>query len=64
MPRDQPRVFICDPKHPHYGESGRFTGEVILLLGTKMAKVDLDDCKHGTDGCFVQAGQIQEEKRR
>lgn len=58
------RVYICDPAHPHYGESGTLTGKVIMLLGkTPMAEVKLVDCKHGTDGCFVGKGQIRQEKR-
>ena len=58
----EPLVRICDPEHPHYPETGRFTGEVVVMKfsGTKMAKVILDNCKHGTDACFVTAGQIQE----
>lgn len=57
------RVFVCDPTHPHYGESGKLTGEIISVLGTPMAKMDLDDCRHGTDGCFVSKGQVEAEKR-
>ena len=54
-------VRISDPKHPHYPETGRFTGEVIrLVTGSKMAKVELDHCKHGTDACFVSPGQIEQ----
>ena len=59
------RVYISNPKHPHYGERGVWTGEVIRLRfgGRLMGRVDLDNCKHGTDGCFVEAGDIREEKR-
>jgi hypothetical protein len=59
------RVFVCDRKHPHYGESGVMTGKVITMKfsGEQMAEVKLDDCKHGTDGCFVGKGQVQQEKR-
>lgn len=57
------RVYVCDPKHPHYGESGHFTGTVIMLLGTPMVEVELDDCKHGTRGCLVSTGQVRLEKR-
>ena len=61
---DQPiRVFVCDPEHPHYGESGVMTGKMISLFGTPMAEVKLDACRHGTDGCFVKKGQVQQEKR-
>lgn len=57
------RVFVCDRKHPHFGESGTLTGKVISVLGTPMAEVKLEDCRHGTDGCFVKKGQIQQTKR-
>lgn len=36
------RVCICDRKHPHYGESGVLTGEIISVLGSPMAMVELD----------------------
>lgn len=62
--KDIGRVFICDRKHPHYGESGTLTGKMISLFGKPMAEVKLELCKHGTDGCFVSKGQIQQEKRR
>jgi hypothetical protein len=52
-------LLISDPAHPHYLESGRFTGKVIRLFGQMMAEVRLDHCKHGTDGCFVSQGQIK-----
>lgn len=58
------RVYVCDRQHPHYGESGTLTGKIISLFGTPMAEVKLDACKHGTDGCFVQKGQIAAESRR
>lgn len=60
---NQPLVRITDPAHPHYPETGRFTGEVITMRfgdGQKMAKIKLDSCRHGTDACFVTAGQIQQ----
>jgi hypothetical protein len=58
------RVRICDRKHPHYGESGRLTGKVISLFGNAMAEVKLDNCQHGTEGCFVSKGEISIERRR
>jgi hypothetical protein len=58
------RVSICDPEHPHYPESGELTGEVIMLLGTPMAKLRLDSCRHGVDGCFIKKGQVQAERRK
>lgn len=60
------RVYICDKKHPHFGESGVLTGKIIQFPwggDNKMAEVKLDTCKHGTDGCFVSHGQVREEKR-
>ena len=56
------RVRISDPSHPHYPESGRFTGKIITMkFGDKcdMAEVALDNCQHGTSGCFVSRGQVQ-----
>jgi hypothetical protein len=60
------RVFICDPEHPHYGESGVFTGEIITMRfsGQQMALVKLDACAHGTSACYVSKGQVREERRR
>lgn len=52
-------VRISDPKHPHYPEHGRFTGKIIKTIwGTDMAEVALENCKHGTNGCFVSRGQV------
>ena len=62
---DRPiRVRICDPDHPHYPESGVLTGEMISLFGKSMALLQLDNCCHGTDGCYVKKGQVQAERRR
>ena len=60
MATKQPFVQIIDPKHPHYPESGRFTGETISVLGQPMALVTLDHCKHGTDACYVSPRQIRQ----
>jgi len=57
----QPRVKIIGRDHPHRGEYGRFTGEVIrLVTGQQMALVTLEHCKHGTDGCYVSANDIRQ----
>jgi len=56
-------VWICDKHHPHFGERGVMTGKIIRLFGTLMAEICLDHCQHGTDGCFVQQGQIREDRR-
>lgn len=54
-------VRIIDPTHPHYPETGRWTGEIIKpVWGGTMGKVKLDHCKHGTDACFVSAHQIRQ----
>lgn len=55
-----PRVKIVGRKHPHRGEYGVWTGEVIRVLGTKMGLVKLENCCHGTDGCYVKPGDIRE----
>lgn len=58
------KVKITDPKHPHHGETGEFTGKVIELRGSRkqMAEVKLDNCQHGEDSCFVSKGQVKEIK--
>jgi len=58
------RVTVVDPEHPHHGESGVFTGKVINVAGGKMAEVTLENCRHGTGGCFVSPGQIALERRQ
>lgn len=59
-----PRVKITRRNHPHYGEYGRFTGEVITIVtGDKMALVKLEHCKHGVDGCYVSPGDVREVNR-
>ena len=57
----QSLVQIIDPKHPHYPETGHWTGEIILpVWGGKMGKIQLDNCRHGTDACYVSPGQIEQ----
>lgn len=56
-----PRVQIVNRKHPHFEEYGRFTGKVITMRFGKrdqMAEVKLENCRHGTDGCFVSKGDV------
>ena len=53
------RMRIVDADHPHVGEFGYLTGEMISVLGAPMAKFRLDACKHGGDACFVSKGQIE-----
>lgn len=52
-------VRICDPKHPHFPETGYLTGKTISVLGKPMTEVKINNCQHGTDGCFVGKGQIE-----
>ena len=56
-----PRIQIVNRKHPHFEEYGRFTGKIITMrfgLGGSMAEVTLENCRHGTDGCFVSKGDV------
>jgi hypothetical protein len=57
-------VTITDRKHPHYGEHGTLTGDLITFRfsGETMALVKLDHCAHGGDACYVSKGQVQERK--
>jgi hypothetical protein len=56
-----PRVKIVGCDHPHRGEYGRFTGEVIrLITGARMALVKLEHCAHGGDACYVSPVDIRE----
>jgi len=56
-------VQITDREHPHFREYGVLTGKVIRMnFGRQqlMAEVKLDNCRHGTDACFVEKGQVTE----
>jgi len=55
-------VTIIDREHPHFGESGVMTGDMITFkfTGETMAKVKLSACAHGTDACYVGKGQVRE----
>jgi hypothetical protein len=57
-----PRVQIVKRDHPHFEEYGRFTGKVITMRfsGESMAEVKLENCRHGTDGCFVGKGDVKQ----
>lgn len=56
------KVTVSDPEHPHYGEHGTMTGDLIQLRfsGETMALVKLENCQHGTDACYVAKGQVKE----
>jgi len=56
------RVQIVNREHPHFEEYGRFTGKIITMrFGDRkpMAEVNLESCRHGTDGCFVSKGDVR-----
>lgn len=56
------RVQIVDRQHPHFEEYGRFTGKIVTMkFGTRepMAEVALENCRHGSDGCFVRKGEVK-----
>lgn len=63
-PEQLQRVQVVNRRHPHYEEYGRFTGKMISLLGTPMAEVKLEQCRHGTDGCFVKKGDVRAVSER
>lgn len=58
------RVQIVAPNHPHAGEYGYIPvgdGGTIAVIEVcegvpKMVRVELEDCPHGTDACFVEEG--------
>jgi hypothetical protein len=62
-----PRVQIINHEHPHFEEYGWLTGKMITMKfgqrGT-MAEVKLENCRHGTDGCFVSPGDVRQVKER
>ncbi len=62
-----PRVQIVNRKHPHFEEYGRFTGKIITMRfgdDRRMAEVKLENCRHGTDGCFVNYGDVRQVEER
>jgi hypothetical protein len=38
--------------HPHAGECGRIEGVYKTLVGAGI-KIDIENCQHGTDACFI-----------
>jgi len=61
------RVQIVDRQHPHFEEYGRFTGKIVTMkFGTReeMAEVKLENCRHGSDGCFVRKGEVKAVQER
>ncbi len=62
-----PRVQIVNRQHPHFEEYGRFTGKVITMRFGKqeqMAEVQLENCPHGGDACFVNKGDVKQVAER
>jgi hypothetical protein len=61
MDKPLQRVQIVSRQHPHFEEYGRFTGRVITPRwgGDDMAEVKLENCRHGSDGCFVSKGEVR-----
>lgn len=46
------RVKIINRKHPHYGEYGIADRMENTLVGPGLV-INLENCPHGTVGCFV-----------
>ena len=44
--------------HPHQGETG-WLDRTSTVMNGKMAKVTLENCMHGKDGCYVTREQVQ-----
>lgn len=57
-------IVVCRESHPHYGCTGHFSGELINVFGTTMAKIDSVACSHGGGGFYVEPGDIREVKPR
>lgn len=61
------RILIVDDKHPHVGETGYIpvvNDEItfIALPGSNKAdmfEIILDNCPHGTRGCFAKQSQVK-----
>lgn len=60
------RVQIVNREHPHFEEYGRFTGKIITMRfdGSDMAEVQLENCPHGEDACFVSRGDVRQVAER
>jgi hypothetical protein len=58
MPNE--RVQIINADHPHFEEYGRWTGDTIVVLGQRMGRVDLENCRHAVNACFVKPGDIKQ----
>lgn len=64
---DEDIYIVIVGDHPHTGERGHITvvdGKVTVerplggILG-KMVRVELENCVHGVDGCFISPGQMR-----
>ena len=58
------KVVIINANHPHAGEKAVIkteNGNVIMknILGKEKFEVELLDCKHGVNGCFVGKEEVR-----
>lgn len=60
------KVIITSKKHPHYNETGKVkvdkNGNVLmrkLITGSEMLEITLDNCPHGTRGCFATKSDVK-----
>lgn len=61
------RVQIVNREHPHFEEYGRFTGKIITMKfgnGKQMAEVQLENCRHGGEACYVSKGDVRQVAER
>jgi len=57
-------VRIVDPAHPHFRETGIWTGKLIRFTFPpydQLAHITLDHCRHGVESCYVSPGQIEQD---
>lgn len=51
------RVKITDSEHPHYDEQGELKSKQTVM-GGRMMYVELENCPHLINGCYVEKNQI------
>lgn len=60
MQSDDKNKVIFLAGHPHEGEVGIATGEVIKTHGgTRMVRFKLVNCQHGVEECYAAAGSVR-----
>lgn len=50
--------------HPHVGEYGTIElneDNTITLNSLRMAKIELENCPHGTEACYAQSQNVKRE---